>query len=124
MTAQTSNQMNIVRYTVKRSTSFERFVFSPARIQVNESDVNATTIPTSTPGVSTYEEVMRTSFIFLKSEDDVVRVDNNEFLVQETMDPGAYQIILIRRLKGVYSVTLVPLDPSRLADGLIRVEVE
>lgn len=124
LTAQTNNQMNSVRYSVKRSTSFERFVFSPARIQVKETDVTATTIPTSTPGVSTYNEVMRTSFIFLKSDDDVTRVDNKEHLLQETMEPGTYQIILIRRQKDVYSVTLLPLDPSRLVDGVIRVEVE
>jgi hypothetical protein len=123
LTAQTGNQLNSVTYAVKRSTLFERIVFGSARIQLKESGEITLSVQSSTPGVYSYSEVMRTSFIFLESKNEVIRIDNNEFLLQENMNAGEYQIIVVRRQGDVYTVNRVPLDPSTLVDGVIMVDV-
>ncbi len=123
LSVQTGNQLNSVKYSVKRSSSFERFVFSPARILTKESGVIVMPVASPTPGVTSYSEITRASFIFLQSENDVIRVDNNELLVQENMNSGVYHIIVVQRQGDAYTVHRVPLDPSTLVDGVILVEL-
>jgi hypothetical protein len=123
LTVQTGNQLNSVKYSVKRSSSFERYVFNPARILTKESGAVVIPMQSTTPGVVSYSELTRSSFIFLESEDEMTRVDNSELIVQENMDPGVYQIIVVQRQGDVYTVTRVPLDPSTLVDGVILVEL-
>ena len=123
LTAQTGNQLNSVVFSVKHTTSFERFVFGTARIQVKGIGDIVLSVQTSTPGVYMYSEVMRTSYIFLESRNDIIRVDNNEFLLQENMDAGVYHVIVVRQQGDVYKVDRVPLDPSTLVGGVILVDV-
>lgn len=123
LTGQTGNQMNSVRYSVKRSSSFDRFVFNSARIYTKESGLIATSVPSSIPGVYTYSELQRSSFIFIETADRVLRVDNHEMLLQENLEPGFYNIIVVQQRGDIYTVTRVPLDPSTLVDGVILVEL-